>query len=219
MHHLLTSERPSKASEPFLKTPACCCVVGCACTKVEAGWLLEQSIQEPIMTCPGSNNKSDWQVGSGCTLKGRTSKIWQIMSCGGTSQGDSSVLALRNFTDAENISQAVKSVSRTCLRFEKQEKTKLCFGHFNGSVKFAIRPTGQFSQKQPGLEIKLGCGLYVINKNLNIYSGVVPCSCDSFDIGGEIVPEHLESRSVIALSFIQPIYWIDMTGSTNQFLL
>lgn len=24
--HLLTSERASKASEPFLKTPACCCV-------------------------------------------------------------------------------------------------------------------------------------------------------------------------------------------------
>jgi hypothetical protein len=40
------------------------------------------------MACPGSNNEGDWQIGSGCALKGRTSKMWQIMSCEGTSQGD-----------------------------------------------------------------------------------------------------------------------------------
>lgn len=195
MSHLLTCERPSKASEPFLKTPAFCCISGCTCTKVEAGWLLEQSTQELIMAWPGSNSEGDWQLGSGCTLKGRTSKMWQIMNCEGTSQEDSSVLELRNFTNGDHISQALESVNRTCLRHGKQEKTKLLFGHFlchtlqiflMGVFKCAIRPTGRFSQKQHELKIKLGCGLYVVSKNLNMFS-VAPLY-----IGRETVPEYLE---------------------------
>lgn len=103
---------------------------------MEAGWLLEWSTR-----------KHDWQIGSVYTLKGRSSKVWQIMSGKGTSQGIQ--CSLRDFIAADNITQTVAPVSRTCLRFGKQEKIKRGFGHFNvtyyrsfnGGVKFAIRPT------------------------------------------------------------------------------
>lgn len=68
------------------------------------------------MAWPGSNSEGDWQLGSGCTLKGRTSKMWQIMNCEGPSLGDPSVLELRSFIDGDGISRALESVSRTCLR-------------------------------------------------------------------------------------------------------